>query len=95
HFLITNIIHGMHFHFLFVHAYRHEFGKFVWLFLLRLSATLLNFVGITAFGVTISFNMEKKKMKTFAYGMIALVMMEASTIYGLITVFRQGNWMTR
>ncbi len=94
-FIVTNVILGSHTLLPAVHRYAGRDHNFAWIFLVHSLSTLLNLVGVTAFGVTISFNMKKGKLRTFAYGAIALVMLEASTIYSLFTVFKQGKWMTR
>jgi hypothetical protein len=56
---------------------------------------LVNFFGISVFGAAISNNMSRNKMKTFAYGAIGLLIMFVASIHGLLTIWKQGSWLTR
>ena len=61
----------------------------------RLASTLVNFFGISVFGIAISNNMSRNKLKTFAFGAIGLLIMFVASIHGLLTIWKQGSWLTR
>jgi cellulose synthase/poly-beta-1,6-N-acetylglucosamine synthase-like glycosyltransferase len=70
----------------------HVADKFL---LARVFTVIANISGSAVFGIAVSATMVKEKLKTFAYGSIALVIMFAAAIYGLFTFWKQGKWMTR
>ncbi|EQD46394.1 hypothetical protein B1B_12644, partial [mine drainage metagenome] len=57
--------------------------------------TLVNGLSILVFGVAVSNNMTRNRLKTFAYGSIGLVIMFVATIHGMVTFWKQGSWLTR
>ncbi len=57
---------------------------------LKLLSIIVNGFGITVFGIAISTNMLKKKMRTFAFGGVALLIMFVTFFYGLLTVWKQS-----
>ncbi len=56
---------------------------------------LLNVAGNAIFLGAIAVKINKERMKTIAFGSIALGIMFATTLYGLITFWKQDSWMTR
>ncbi len=57
---------------------------------LKLISMIVNGFGVTVFGIAISTNMLKRKLRTFAFGGIALLIMFATFFYGLLTVWKQS-----
>jgi len=64
-------------------------------FFLRLLLTLVNYVSTAIFTLAIAFRINKERLKTLAYGSIAMAVMLTTTIYGLLTIWKQNGWMTR
>lgn len=64
-------------------------------FFLRLLLTLVNYVSTAVFTLAIAFRINKERLKTLAYGSIAMAVMLTTTIYGLLTIWKQNGWMTR
>ncbi|MCL4329355.1 MAG: glycosyltransferase [Candidatus Thermoplasmatota archaeon] len=62
---------------------------------LRVLGTALAMVGASAFGIAISDTMIKERLKTFVYGMFAMMVMFIVNVYGLLTIWKQYSWMTR
>lgn len=70
------------------HLFRHKF--------FRLASTLLNVGGISVFGMAVAKNVQiKKKLKVFAYGALSLFIMFVTFFYGLLTIWKQYDWITR
>lgn len=67
----------------------HLFGSRA-LMILRFLSTIVGGFGTVAFGVAISTNMFKGKLKTFAFGGVALIIMFVTFFYGLLTVWKQS-----
>ncbi|MCL4334575.1 MAG: glycosyltransferase [Candidatus Thermoplasmatota archaeon] len=64
--------------------------------LIRVVSTFLNIGGISVFGVAVSRNVQiKKKLKVFAYGAVSLFIMFITFFYGLFTIWKQSDWITR
>lgn len=57
---------------------------------LKLLSMIVNGFGITVFGIAISTNMIRKKVRTFAFGGVALLIMFLTFFYGLLTVWKQS-----
>ena len=57
--------------------------------------TVLNFIGVGIYATAVSLNILVNRFKTFAYGSVALLILLVSSIWGLMTVWRQGSWLTR
>jgi hypothetical protein len=65
-------------------------------FLVSLWVQLLVLLGLAVFGIAIGIRITKgKKKKTLVLGIVALLMMFAASIYGLLTVWKQNEWLTR
>ena len=56
---------------------------------------MLNVAGNVIFLGAIAAKINKERIKTIAFGSIALGIMFATTLYGLITFWKQKSWMTR
>lgn len=56
---------------------------------------ILNVAGNAIFLGTIAIKINRKRIKTIAFGSIALAIMFATTLYGLVTFWKQDSWMTR
>ncbi len=56
---------------------------------------LLNVAGNAIFLGAIAVKINKERVKTIAFGSIALAIMFATTLYGLVTFWKQNSWMTR
>lgn len=65
------------------------------IFFLRALMTLANYMATAVFTVAIAFRINKERLKTFAFGIIAMIVMLVTTLYGLITIWKQNGWMTR
>lgn len=55
----------------------------------------LDLAGVAIFGIVLSTRVKKSKKKTFAYGGIAMLIILFATFYGLITIWKQNDWLTR
>jgi cellulose synthase/poly-beta-1,6-N-acetylglucosamine synthase-like glycosyltransferase len=56
----------------------------------------LTLIGLIAFTIAVAVRITKGiKMKTLAVGAIVLIMMFAASIYGLLTIWKQNEWLTR
>ena len=64
-------------------------------FFLRILLTLVNYVSTAVFTLAIAFRINKERLKTLGYGTIAMAVMLTTTIYGLLTIWKQNGWMTR
>lgn len=67
----------------------------VYISLARAVLILLNVIGNVVFLGAVAAKINKERLKTIAFGIIALGIMFATTLYGLITFWRQKSWMTR
>ena len=65
------------------------------LFFARILLTLINYLSTAVFTIAIAFRMDRERIKTLAYGVIAMIVMLMTTIYGLLTIWKQNGWMTR
>ncbi len=75
--------------------YTAAFFSFQFIRIARLTTTLANFMAILVFGLAISNNMTRDRLKTFIYGAFGLTIMFICSIYGLLTFWKQGSWLTR
>ncbi len=57
--------------------------------------TILDFIGLGIYAAAVSMNMLVNRLKTFAYGSFALLILLVANIWGLMTVWKQGSWLTR
>ena len=64
-------------------------------YFLRLLLTVVNYVSTAVFTLAIAFRINRERLKTLAYGSIAMAVMLTTTIYGLLTIWKQNGWMTR
>ncbi|MHB1708648.1 MAG: glycosyltransferase [Thermoplasmataceae archaeon] len=64
-------------------------------FFLRMLLTVVNYVSTAVFTLAIAFRINRERLKTLAYGSIAMAVMLTTTIYGLLTIWKQNGWMTR
>ncbi len=64
-------------------------------FEIRTLVEILNFVGVGIYAAAVSSNMLVNRLKTFAYGSIALLILFVANIWGLMTFWKQGSWLTR
>ena len=64
-------------------------------YFLRLLLTAVNYVSTAVFTLAIAFRINRERLKTLAYGSIAMAVMLTTTIYGLLTIWKQNGWMTR
>jgi len=64
-------------------------------FLLRILLTFVNYVSTAVFTLAIAFRIDKERLKTLAYGSVAMIVMLTTTLYGLLTIWKQNGWMTR
>ncbi len=78
-------IHGMEM-FLF-----HAFSAHMGIMFLKILSMIVNGFGVAVFGMAISTNILRKKMRTFAFGGVALAIMFATFFYGLLTVWKQAG----
>lgn len=56
---------------------------------------VLGVVGTSIFLITMSRTISKKKLKTIALGGITSIIVLVASIYALLTVWEQGDWLTR
>lgn len=61
----------------------------------RVMLIVLNTIGNGIFLVAIAMKINRERLKTLAYGSVALGIMFATTLYGLLTIWKQKSWMTR
>jgi len=62
----------------------------------RTAVDLLGYLGSSGFIVTVAARITPgERMRTLAYGSMALVIMFLSTIYGLFTFWKRTDWLTR
>lgn len=69
----------------------HTFSTHINIVLLKILSMVVNGFGVVAFGIAISTNILKRKIKTFAFGGVALAIMFATFFYGLATVWKQSR----
>jgi cellulose synthase/poly-beta-1,6-N-acetylglucosamine synthase-like glycosyltransferase len=55
----------------------------------------LSIVGTSLFVIVLSKTISKNKLRTLAAGAVMTVLMFAASIYALLTVWNQGDWLTR
>lgn len=63
--------------------------------LARGALLVLNAVGNLVFLGAIAAKVNKERLRTFAFGSVALGIMFATTLYGLMTFWKQKSWLTR
>lgn len=63
--------------------------------LARAMLLVMNVVGNVVFLGAIAAKINKERIKTIAYGSVALGIMFATTLYGLVTFWKQKTWLTR
>ena len=56
---------------------------------------LLSLPGPLIFGSAILMTLRREKLRTFAYGGLALLIIFFTSIYGFLTCWKQSSWMTR
>lgn len=59
---------------------------------------LLTFFGLPGpmiFGSAVAMNVKKERLKTLAFGGIALVIIFFTSLYGFLTCWKQSKWLTR
>jgi hypothetical protein len=65
-------------------------------FMISLWMQALVLFGLAMFGIAIASRIAKgRKLKTMAYGIVALLMVFVASMYGLFTVWKQNDWLTR
>lgn len=57
--------------------------------------TLISLPGPIIFGSTVVMTVRKERLRTLAYGGLALLIIFFTSIYGLLTCWKQSAWMTR
>jgi hypothetical protein len=55
----------------------------------------LSYVGTAIFGTAVASSVRNERLKTMAYGGIALAIMLFISFYGFLTCWKQSNWLTR
>jgi len=63
--------------------------------LIRLSIYIVNFFGTGVFLVTVVGRIQSQRLRTLGYGALAMGILFITTLYGLMTFWKQTNWMTR
>jgi cellulose synthase/poly-beta-1,6-N-acetylglucosamine synthase-like glycosyltransferase len=63
-------------------------------FLPELSLSI-SIIGIAIFAIALSRSISKKKLKTLAAGGVMSIIMLLASLYALLTVWNQGEWLTR
>ncbi len=61
----------------------------------RIMLIVLNAIGNVIFLGAIAAKINRERIKTIAFGSVALGIMFATTLYGLITFWKQKTWLTR
>ncbi|MEM0130118.1 MAG: glycosyltransferase [Thermoplasmatales archaeon] len=59
---------------------------------------LLSYAGIPGpvlFGSALTLNLKRERLRTLGYGGIALLIIFATSIYGMLTCWKQWSWLTR
>ncbi|MEM0127620.1 MAG: glycosyltransferase family 2 protein [Thermoplasmatales archaeon] len=59
---------------------------------------LLSFAGIPGpaiFGSALAFNLKRERLRTLGYGGVALLIIFLTSIYGMLTCWKQWTWLTR
>jgi cellulose synthase/poly-beta-1,6-N-acetylglucosamine synthase-like glycosyltransferase len=87
--------HLHNFHWISIEAIFARFGHVSTVFLIRTLTTVANYMATMVFSLAIAFRISKDRLKTFAFGAIAMLVMLGTSIYGLITIWKQNGWMTR
>lgn len=59
--------------------------------LLKLVSMIVNGFGVAAFAIAVSTNILRRKLKTFVFGGVALVIMFVTFFYGFLTVWKQAS----
>ncbi len=72
-----------------------NFARIHLLIILYYLMQALDLVGVTVFGLALYTRVKKSRKKTFAYGGIAMLIILFATIYGLVTIWKQNDWLTR
>lgn len=68
----------------------HAFSPHMGILLMKIISIIVNGFGVAAFGMAISTNILRGKIRTFAFGGLALMIMFATFFYGLLTVWKQA-----
>jgi cellulose synthase/poly-beta-1,6-N-acetylglucosamine synthase-like glycosyltransferase len=55
----------------------------------------LSYVGTAIFGTAVASSVRNERLRTMAYGGIALAIMLFISFYGFLTCWKQSNWLTR
>ncbi|MEM0156062.1 MAG: glycosyltransferase [Thermoplasmataceae archaeon] len=87
--------HFRYFHGISVNVIFTRFAHVSPVFLIRALTTVANYMATMVFSLAIAFRISKDRLKTFAFGAIAMLVMLGTSIYGLITIWKQNGWMTR
>ena len=58
-------------------------------------AELVGFIGTLVFGTAVGLTLLGKRKRTMVLGGVALIMLFAASIYGLVSVYKQDKWLTR
>ncbi|EQD65531.1 glycosyltransferase [mine drainage metagenome] len=72
-----------------------NFSRIHLLTILYYTMQALDLVGVAVFGIALSLRVKKRKKKIFAYGGIAMLIILFATFYGLLTIWKQNDWLTR
>jgi len=64
-------------------------------FFIYIGVQVLDFLAILGFGLAIYVRVGAKKLRTFTLGGVALLVMMFASFYGLMTVWKQKDWLTR
>lgn len=64
-------------------------------FVLYVGVQVLDFLALLGFGLAIYVRVGPKKLRTFMLGGVALLVMMFASFYGLMTVWKQKDWLTR
>ncbi|EET90054.1 MAG: glycosyltransferase [Candidatus Micrarchaeales archaeon] len=76
-------------------VFRLGMGAFDSRFVVYIGVQVLDFLAILGFGLAIYVRVGAKKLRTFMLGGVALLVMMFASFYGLMTVWKQKDWLTR
>lgn len=71
------------------------YSRNIYVFLGKLALIITNLVGSGMFMVTVAGRIKVERVKTMAFGAVAMGILFMTTIYGLFTFWKQTKWMTR
>lgn len=72
-----------------------NFTRVKYIFLTRIVVLIMNAFGTTMFASAVVSKISKERLKTLGFGAVALGILFFTSLYGLLTFWKQSKWLTR